>query len=188
MGVSSQALIGWKLGIEDIREDALNDIRSKLTASNVARELFTSFAAKLVSKKLLHSFLLTLGLLQPYSGHGFRDPVPLQNLHREECQTVDGAHPENGVWGNTLPSYNLGFGLRQVARKSFRTVNRHRLYFRKANRNQGGSKRRRACSRHKNIKFYLQHWPIHSRSPAFYPAKQTWARTCSAGRRVVGMF
>ncbi|KAF9779860.1 hypothetical protein BJ322DRAFT_1086930 [Thelephora terrestris] len=103
------------LGIEDIREDALKDIRSKLTALNVARELFTSFAAKLVSKKLLRSFLLTLGLLQPFSGHGFRDPVPLQKLHREECQTVDGTHPKNGVWGNTLPPYNLGFGLRQVA-------------------------------------------------------------------------
>jgi hypothetical protein len=35
-----------KLGIEKIKEDALKDIRSKLTTSNVAQELFTTFAAK----------------------------------------------------------------------------------------------------------------------------------------------
>lgn len=33
------------LGIENLKEDALTDIRSKLTTSNIVQELFTSFAA-----------------------------------------------------------------------------------------------------------------------------------------------
>ena len=39
----------WKLGIHDIKEDALRDIQSKLSITNIAQELFTSFAARWVS-------------------------------------------------------------------------------------------------------------------------------------------
>ena len=42
----SVVLIGQKLGIEDIKECALKDIKSKLTTTNVVQELFTSFAAR----------------------------------------------------------------------------------------------------------------------------------------------
>ena len=35
-----------KLGIKEIMDDALEDIQSKLSASNIAQELFSSFAAR----------------------------------------------------------------------------------------------------------------------------------------------
>jgi hypothetical protein len=44
-GTSPLVLTCWKLGINKIKEDALQDIRSKLSASNIAQELFTPFAA-----------------------------------------------------------------------------------------------------------------------------------------------
>ena len=44
--LSPIVLTGRKLGIEDLKQETLNDIQSKLTISNVAQELFTSFAAR----------------------------------------------------------------------------------------------------------------------------------------------
>ena len=45
-GLLFTALTGQKLGIENIKECALKDLRSKLTASNIVQELFTSFATR----------------------------------------------------------------------------------------------------------------------------------------------
>ena len=42
-----------KLGIQKIKADALKDIQSKLTTSNVAQELFSSFAEKWVHLKIV---------------------------------------------------------------------------------------------------------------------------------------
>ena len=49
MYTSFPVLTCWKLGIEHIGEDALMGIRSKLSTSNIAQELFSSFAARWAS-------------------------------------------------------------------------------------------------------------------------------------------
>lgn len=48
MNLPLLGLTGRKLEIESIKEDALKDIQSKLCTSNIAQELFTSFALKWV--------------------------------------------------------------------------------------------------------------------------------------------
>jgi hypothetical protein len=58
MNLPRLVLTGLKLGIEHIRNDALKDIQLKLTMSNIAKEMFTSFAAKWVEKSCsVHSCL-----------------------------------------------------------------------------------------------------------------------------------
>jgi hypothetical protein len=68
MDASVIVLTSWKttkLGVGIIEEDALTSIQSKLSASNITQELFSSFTARWAPNGSDRSLFSRLDLLQP---------------------------------------------------------------------------------------------------------------------------
>jgi hypothetical protein len=97
--------------VDNIKEDALKDIRSKLSASNIVQEIFTPFAGRCAST--IGLIRLHFSRLNPQShrdyGHG--NAVPARNLYWEGPQVTGRPHPEDGIWGSAALLHDTEFGI-----------------------------------------------------------------------------